>query len=99
MSVASSTISAEAASDAGLTYVTDALPGIRRVRHGTGFSYVCPDGSKLKDKKTLERIRALAIPPAYERVWICPKPNGHLQATGYDAKGRKQYRYHSRFRE
>lgn len=82
-----------------MIYVTDSMPGIRRVRHGKGFGYVCSDGSKLKDKKTLERIRSLAIPPAYERVWICANPRGHLQATGFDARGRKQYRYHPKFRE
>jgi DNA topoisomerase-1 len=88
-----------AASDAGLVYVTGSAPGIRRVREGDGFAYVHPNGSKVKDKKTLERIRSLAIPPAYEKVWICANPEGHLQATGIDARGRKQYRYHPRFRE
>ena len=90
---------AEAASEAGLVYVTDASPGIRRLRHGDSFTYVLPDGSPVKDEKTLERIRSLAIPPAYERVWVCLKANGHLQATGFDARGRKQYRYHPKFRE
>ena len=88
-----------AAADAGLVYVTDAQPGIRRVKHGKGFRYLYPDGSPVEDEKNLERIRSLAIPPAYERVWICLKPNGHLQATGFDARGRKQYRYHPKFRE
>src|SRR6476659_9451074 len=90
---------AAVASEAGLTYVTDATAGIRRVRSGGGFRYLSSDGSPIKDPKTLERIRSLAIPPAWERVWICAKANGHLQATGFDARGRKQYRYHSKFRE
>ncbi|WP_052338518.1 DNA topoisomerase IB [Luteimonas huabeiensis] len=79
---------------AGLVYVTDAQPGIRRRRAGKGFSYRLPDGRTLRDPETLARIRALAIPPAYTDVWICPHPRGHLQATGRDARGRKQYRYH-----
>jgi DNA topoisomerase I len=87
------------ASEAGLVYVTDASAGIRRIRRGSGFTYLFPDDSPVEDEKTLERIRSLAIPPAYERVWICSKPNGHLQATGMDARGRKQYRYHPKFRE
>ena len=87
------------AEEAGLVYVTDASPGIRRVRSGKGFRYEYPDGSPVTDEKTLTRIRSLAIPPAYERVWISAKANGHLQATGFDARGRKQYRYHSKFRE
>jgi DNA topoisomerase-1 len=89
----------EAAADAGLVYVTDALPGIRRVRRGDSFHYLNPNGSPIIVASTLERIRSLAIPPAYERVWICTKANGHLQATGFDARGRKQYRYHAKFRE
>jgi DNA topoisomerase-1 len=83
---------------AGLVYVSDELPGIRRVRRGDSFSYRLPDGKPLRDKAQLDRIRKLAIPPAYTDVWICPKPNGHLQATGRDARGRKQYRYHSEWR-
>jgi DNA topoisomerase-1 len=79
--------------------VSDASPGIRRRRSGRGFSYVTADGRTLRDKVTLARIRSLAIPPAYTDVWICPIPNGHLQATGRDARGRKQYRYHPRWRE
>jgi DNA topoisomerase-1 len=70
------------------------MPGIRRRRAGNGFAYLLPDGSPLRDKEELARIRSLAIPPAYEEVWICPLANGHLQATGIDARGRKQYRYH-----
>ncbi|HEU5013173.1 MAG TPA: DNA topoisomerase IB [Roseiflexaceae bacterium] len=89
----------QAAETAGLNYVNDADPGIRRKRAGKGFSYIGPDGRTIKDAATLERIRKLAIPPAYTSVWICPDPNGHIQATGRDAKGRKQYRYHPRWRE
>ncbi len=84
---------------AGLRYVTDTTPGIRRKRAGKGFSYRAPDGSLIHDAETLRRIRALVVPPAWTDVWICPNPNGHLQATGHDAKGRKQYRYHPRWRD
>jgi DNA topoisomerase I len=94
-----STDPADSAQAAGLRYVSDVTPGIRRRRAGTGFSYVGPDGRTIRDKPTLARIRSLAIPPAYTDVWICPIPNGHLQATGRDARGRKQYRYHPRWRE
>jgi DNA topoisomerase-1 len=90
---------AEAAQVAGLRYVSDSMPGIRRRRAGTGFSYVGPDGRIVRDPRTLARIRSLAIPPAYTDVWICPDPNGHIQATGRDARRRKQYRYHPRWRE
>jgi DNA topoisomerase-1 len=79
----------------GLTYVSDAEPGIRRLRRGKGFSYTLPDGVSLSDEKERLRITALGLPPAYDNVWICLDPRGHLQATGYDARGRKQYRYHS----
>ncbi|HET7239818.1 MAG TPA: hypothetical protein VFI77_01595, partial [Gemmatimonadales bacterium] len=89
----------ESAASAGLRYVTDSAPGIRRKRAGSGFTYVGADGRRITDEKTLERIRKLAIPPAYTDVWICPAPNGHLQATGRDARGRKQYRYHPKWRE
>jgi DNA topoisomerase-1 len=90
----------QAASEAaGLDYVSDEEPGITRKRAGKGFTYKDPKGRTIKDAKTLERIRKLAIPPAYTDVWICPNPNGHIQATGRDAKGRKQYRYHPRWRE
>ena len=89
----------ESAAEAGLRYVSDTSPGIRRKRSGTGFTYVGQDGKRITDQKTLERIRKLAIPPAYTDVWVCPSPNGHLQATGRDARGRKQYRYHARWRE
>jgi DNA topoisomerase-1 len=89
----------ESAAEAGLRYVSDTSPGIRRKRSGTGFTYVGPDGKRITDEKTLERIRKLAIPPAYTDVWICPSPNGHIQATGRDARSRKQYRYHPKWRE
>ena len=82
----------------GLVYVTDDRPGIRRVRKGDGFSYRQPDGQLIRDETELQRIRKLAIPPAYEDVWICINPRGHLQATGRDARGRKQYRYHPGWR-
>lgn len=85
---------ATAARDAGLRYVTDELPGIARRRAGKGFSYRDADGHAVRDAATLARIRALAIPPAYTDVWICALANGHLQATGRDARRRKQYRYH-----
>lgn len=89
----------DAAESAGLTYVTDEEPGIRRRKSGRGFNYRGPDGKTIKDAQTLSRIKSLAIPPAYTDVWICPDPHGHLQATGRDARGRKQYRYHPLFRE
>jgi DNA topoisomerase I len=83
---------------AGLRYANDAGPGIARRRAGRGFSYRDADGRRIGDRATLERIRRLAVPPAWTDVWICPIPNGHLQATGRDARGRKQYRYHARWR-
>ena len=89
---------AEYAEDAGLRYVTDAGPGIRRRRAGKGFTYVGPDGERIADQATLAWIRSLAIPPAWTDVWICPSQHGHLQATGRDARGRKQYRYHPDWR-
>jgi DNA topoisomerase-1 len=73
--------------------------GIQRRRRGRGFEYIDQDGARLTDEETLERIRSLAIPPAWEEVWICPFPMGHIQATGVDARGRKQYRYHDKWRE
>ena len=88
----------QAAKTAGLRYVSDRSPGISRQRVGSGFRYVTPQGRTLRDKPELQRIRSLAIPPAWAGVWICPLANGHLQATGRDARGRKQYRYHSRWR-
>lgn len=84
---------------AGLRYVSDDIPGIRRVLRGKHFAYFAPDGRAIDDERELSRIKALAVPPAYTDVWICPIPNGHIQATGRDARGRKQYRYHKRWRE
>jgi len=84
---------------ANLRYVSDELPGIQRVNGKNGFRYRWPDGKAVRDRSTVERIKRLAIPPAYTGVWICPFPNGHIQATGRDARGRKQYRYHQRWRE
>jgi DNA topoisomerase-1 len=75
------------------------MPGIRRISRGKHFAYIAPDGSEIADERELARIKALAVPPAYKDVWICPIANGHLQATGRDARGRKQYRYHKRWRE
>ena len=88
----------DAAESVGLVYVTDADPGITRRRTGKGFSFRDPEGRTIRDKAVLARARALAIPPAWTDVWICPDPDGHIQATGRDAKGRKQYRYHDAFR-
>jgi DNA topoisomerase-1 len=84
---------------AGLRYVCDDTPGIRRQRRGKAFRYLHADGRVVRDRHTLGRIRALAIPPAWREVWICVADDGHVQATGRDARGRKQYRYHRRFRE
>lgn len=89
----------DAAESAGLRYVSDARPGIRRKKAGTGFGYMRADGCKVTEPDVLKRIKALAIPPAWTDVWICPFADGHIQATGRYAKGRKQYRYHARFRE
>jgi DNA topoisomerase I len=89
----------EAAQDAGLVYTSDSEPGIRRVRNGRGFLYLDSDGHKVSDAATLDRIRSLAVPPAWKNVWICGRPRGHLQATGRDARGRKQFRYHPKWRE
>ena len=88
----------ESAQVRGLRYVTDARPGIRRQRSGRGFIYRAPDGPPIRDRQTLQRMNTLGIPPAWTEVWICPVAEGHLQATGRDAKGRKQYRYHPRWR-
>jgi DNA topoisomerase-1 len=90
---------AESARAAGLRYTTDTKPGISRRRNGRGFVYVAPSGKRLRDPGELERIRQLVIPPAWTDVWVCPDPRGHLQATGRDARGRKQHRYHARWRE
>lgn len=89
----------ESAKAADLRYVDDTAPGITRKSHGRNFRYFRADGSPVKDEATLRRIRSLVIPPAWTQVWICASPDGHIQATGRDAKGRKQYRYHPRFRE
>jgi DNA topoisomerase I len=84
---------------AALRYVSDGTPGIHRLRAGRGFRYVAADGLPVRDFVTRRRIRALAIPPAWTEVWVCAAPDGHIQAVGRDAKGRKQYRYHARWRE
>jgi DNA topoisomerase-1 len=89
----------QAAEEAGLSYVNDDDRGLTRELVGDGFVYFKPSGEPVTDEAALERIRKLAIPPAWTEVWICPKANGHLQATGRDARGRKQYRYHPQFRE
>ena len=88
---------AASAKEAGLYYASDADPGITRVKKGRAFDYRGPDGRPVRDRATLERIRTLVIPPAWQKVWIAPKANAHLQATGRDARGRKQYRYHPRW--
>src|SRR5690349_4997500 len=87
-----------AAQAAGLRYVTDSHPGIRRQQRGTSFCYRGVDGRPIRDRVTLRRIKSLVIPPAWTEVWICPDAEGHLQATGRDGKGRKQYRYHPQWR-
>ncbi|MEO6018536.1 MAG: DNA topoisomerase IB [Polaromonas sp.] len=89
------TIATPALQGSGLVYVSDDMPGLARLKSGAGFRYRDAQGKWIKDAESIGRIRKLAIPPAYTRVWICPDPNGHLQATGYDARGRKQYRYHA----
>ena len=86
------------AEEAGLRYVTDTGPGIRRRRAGTGLTFIGPDGERITDRAKRAWIRSLAIPPAWTDVWICPSQRGHLQATGRDARGRKQYRYHPEWR-
>jgi DNA topoisomerase I len=90
---------AAAAAQASLRYVSDARPGITRHRSGRGFTYRDSRGARITDTSTLERIASLVIPPAWTDVWICPTANGHVQATGRDARGRKQHRYHPRWRE
>ncbi len=84
---------------AGLRYVSDTKPGITRKRAGKSWSYTSPSGETIRDPDTRDRIKSLGIPPAWTDVWICPNPKGHIQATGHDAKGRKQYSYHPRWRE
>ena len=93
-----STAPETSAREAGLRYVTDVRPGLRRIRSGRGFRYQRPDGSPLADLEHKAWIKRLAIPPAWQDVWICPDRRGHLQATGRDARGRKQYRYHPDWR-
>ena len=89
----------EAAKAVGLRYASDSKPGIRRIRAGQGFRYIDPSGKTLSNSQTLARIKSLAVPPAWTNVWTCPDANGHLQATGRDARGRKQHRYHREWRE
>jgi DNA topoisomerase-1 len=89
----------EIAEEAGLIYVSDEEPGIRRKAEGGEFAYFNSKGQPIRNEDTLRRVRSLAVPPAYTDVWICPKANGHIQATGRDARGRKQYRYHPRWNE
>lgn len=87
------------AESAGLHYVTEGMPGITRLPWGRGFTYRDPEGNTIRDRKQRRRFEELAIPPAWTDVWICPDPRGHIQATGRDQRGRKQYRYHPRWRE
>src|SRR5437879_13386212 len=89
----------EAAHEAGLIYTSDSEPGFRRVRKGRNFTYLDIDGGTVRDAATVDRIKSLAVPPAWRDVWICARPRGHLQATGRDDRGRKQFRYHDRWRE
>ncbi len=89
----------ESAAQAGLRYVTDAANGIIRRRVGTGWAYYLPNGKRITSTEIRRRLNALAIPPAWTDVWICPDPEGHIQATARDARGRKQYRYHAQYRE
>src|ERR1044072_2341214 len=91
--------SVESAKIAGLRYTSDRKPGIRRIGTAKRFRYKDPSGKWIQDPAVLQRIRALVIPPAWIDVWISPDPQGHLQAVGRDARNRKQYRYHSRWRE
>ncbi len=88
----------ESAKEAGLRYTNDSRPGIRRIRRGSSFRYLTPDGRIIRDAVQLRRIKSLVIPPAWKDVWISPDPRGHLQASGRDARGRKQYRYHQKWR-
>jgi DNA topoisomerase I len=90
---------ADVAEEAGLRYVNDDRPGYRRRAKGNKLEHLDTDGKPIRDAQRLLRIKRLAIPPAWTDVWICPAPNGHIQATGRDARGRKQYRYHNRWRE
>ncbi|QPF83926.1 DNA topoisomerase IB [Bradyrhizobium genosp. L] len=90
---------AAAIAEEGLRYVSDSSPGFRRKRSGTSFTYYDKEGKRITDTAVVRHIKSIGIPPAYESVWICPSPNGHIQATGLDARGRKQYRYHPKWRE
>ena len=90
---------ADSAEEAGLRYVSDDRPGYSRKANGNDFEYFDTEGKRIRDEQRLLRIKRLAVPPAWTRVWICPSPNGHLQASGRDARRRKQYRYHERWRE
>ncbi len=94
-----SATSAETIKEAGLRFSSDERPGIQRVLKGDSFVFTDSEGKTVSDESTLARIKSLVIPPAWQQVWICPYANGHIQATGRDAKGRKQYRYHPRWRE
>jgi DNA topoisomerase-1 len=89
----------DSAKEAGLRYTNDSRPGIRRTRRGSSFRYLAPDGKTIRDAADVRRIKSLVIPPAWKDVWISPDPRGHLQASGRDARGRKQYRYHTKWRE
>lgn len=89
----------ETAESSGLRYVNDLAAGIRRRKAGKGFVYLLPGGGRLANPHIIRRLKALAVPPAWRDVWLCPSADGHIQATGRDARGRKQYRYHSAFRE
>jgi DNA topoisomerase-1 len=99
ISTAMAAEAAQMAVEAGLRYVSSSEPGIRRRRAGKGFYYLTPQNRRLKSRAELKRIASLAVPPAYKDVWICVNPRGHLQATGQDARGRKQYRYHPEWRQ
>ncbi|CAN5178580.1 DNA topoisomerase IB [soil metagenome] len=89
----------QALSSSPLTFVDDQTPGITRRKKGKYFAFFDPKGERITDREKIDRLRAIGLPPAYEKCWYCPDPDGHIQATGYDARGRKQYRYHPAFRE
>jgi len=94
-----STDHVDSAKSAGLRYVTDAMPGIKRLRRGRGFTYIDTNGQVITNRERIHRFRSLVIPPAWTDVWICEYEDGHLQVTARDARGRKQYRYHPHFRQ
>ena len=81
-----------------LAYVDDGLPGITRRKAGSGWAYLAPDGTRITDREEIDRLNRVGLPPAYRDAWFCPSPDGHIQAIGWDEKGRKQYRYHPDFR-